>query len=137
MGSLDELYRANACRRSRDCRGIAPSNWPDDQLLETAPCCPLLRLEEPTLPLDPSPVSSPSEQPLARGPVFVCRCPPGVRRAMQFRVPQTVSDRPNAGAKSDDGNGSFLREQVLTAESLRADDPGRERQGARDHLHRR
>src|SRR6266581_1846719 len=46
---------------------------------------------------------------------------PDVRRATQFHVPQTVSDRPNAGAKSDDGNGSFLREQVLIGESLRAD----------------
>src|SRR2546428_10262866 len=105
MGSLDELYRANACRRSRDCRGIARPNWPDAQRLETAPCCHLFRLEEPTLPLDRSPVSCPSEQPLATAPVFVERSPPDVRRATQFRVPQTVSDRPNAGAKSDDGNG--------------------------------
>src|SRR5215467_6167897 len=131
MGSLDELYRANACRR------IARPNWPDAQRLETATCCHLFRREAPTLPLDRSPVSCPSEQPLAPAPVFVGRCPPGVRRATQFRVPQTVSDRPIAGAKSDDGNGSFLLEQLLTAESLRADDPGRERQGARDHLHRR
>src|ERR1700693_3577426 len=113
MGSLDELYRANACRRSRDCRGIARPNWPDAQRLETVPCCHLFRLEEPTLPLDRSPVSCPSEQSLAPGPVFVGRCPPGVRRAMQFRVPQTVFDPVNAEAESDDGNGSFLLEQVV------------------------
>src|SRR5262249_53201709 len=136
-GSLDEWYRANACRRSRDCQGIARPNWPDVQRLETAPCCRLFRLEAPMLPLDRSPVSCPSEQPLATAPVFVGRCPPDVRRAMQFRVPQTALDPVNAAAESDDGNGSFLPEQVLTAESLRADDLGRERQGARDHLHRR
>src|SRR3977135_1252982 len=61
-------------------------------------------MNTPTLPLDRSPVSCPSEQPLATAPVFVERSPPDVRRATQFRVPQTVFDRSNAGAKSDDGN---------------------------------
>src|ERR1700675_4238324 len=117
-------------------RNDCVSNWPDDQQLETAPCCYLFQLEEPTLPLDRSPVSCPSEQPLAPGPVFVGRCPPGVRRAMQFRVPQTVFDPVNVQAESDDGNGSFLLEQVVIAESSRADDPGRGRRGARDYLHR-
>ena len=49
----------------RDCRGIARPNWPDAQRLETAPCCHLFRLEEPTLPLDRSPGSCPSAQPPA------------------------------------------------------------------------
>src|SRR6476646_5097170 len=83
------------------------------------------------------PVSCPSEQPLATVPIFVERSPPDVGRAVQFRVPQIALDPVNAEAKSDDGNGSFLPEQVLTAESLRADDPGRDWQGARDHLPRR
>src|SRR5215469_5381828 len=73
----------------------------------------------------------------ATAPVFVGRYPPGVRRARQFRVPQTAFDPVNAEAKSDDGNGSFLLEQVLIAESSRADDPGQGRRGAPDHLHRR
>lgn len=115
MDSLDELYRANACRRFRDCRGIVRPNWPDAQLLETAACCHLFRLEEPRLPLDRSPVSCPSEQPHAPGPVFVGRCPPGVRRAVQFHVPQTGLDPVNAAAESDDGNGSFLLEPVVAA----------------------
>src|ERR1700751_675165 len=99
MGSLDGLYRADACRRSRDCRAIARPNWPDAQRLETGPCCPLFRREEPTLPLDRSPVSCPSEQPLAPVLVFVERSAPDVRRAVQFRVPQTALDPINVGAK--------------------------------------
>src|SRR5580692_11597400 len=105
MGSLAELYHANVCRHFRGCPGIARPNWPDAQRLETAPCCHLFRLEAPTLPPDRSPVLCPSEQPLATDPVFVERSPPNVRRAMQFRAPQTVFDRPNAVAKSGDGNG--------------------------------
>ena len=135
-GSLDELHRANVCRHFRDCLGTAPPNWPTAQRLETAPCCHLPPLEGPTLPLDRLPVSCPSEQPLAIAPVLVGRCPPDVLRAMQFRVPRTAFDPVNAEAKSDDGNGSFLLEQVLIAESSRGDDPGRGRRGAPDHLHR-
>src|SRR5580700_4172041 len=62
--------------------------------------------------IDPR-VSCPSEPPLATAPAFVGRCPPGVLRAKQFRVPQTVFNPVNAEAESDDGNGSFLREQVV------------------------
>src|SRR5664279_1556208 len=136
-GPLAELYRANACRHFRDCPGIARPSWRDVPRLETAPCCHRFRLEASMLPLDRSPVSCPSEPPLAIAPVSVERSPPDVHRATQFRVPQTALDPVTAGAKSDDGNGSFLREQVLIAESLPADDPGRARQGARDHLPRR
>jgi len=93
-------------------------------------------VEEPTLPLDRPQVSCPSEPPLAIAPVFVGRCPPDVLRAMQFRVPQTAFDPVNAAAKSDDGDGSFLLAQVFIAESSRADDPGRGRRGAPDHLPR-
>src|ERR1700730_6575382 len=49
------LLKSAHSRHFRDCPGIARPNWPDAQLLETAPCCLLFRLEEPTLPLDRSP----------------------------------------------------------------------------------
>src|SRR6266852_2695499 len=136
MGSLDELHRANVCRHFRDCLGTARPNWPTVQRLETAPCCPLSRLEGPTLPLDRPPVSCPSEPPLAIAPAFAGRCPPGVLRAMKFRVTQTAFDPVNDEVKSDDGNGSFLLAQVLIAESSHADDPGPGRRGAPDHLPR-
>src|SRR5947207_419652 len=125
MGSPGELYRASACRRFRDYPGTARPNWPAARPLETAPCCPLLPLEEPIPPLDRCPVSCPSEQPLGPVPIFGGRCPRGVLRAMQFRVPQNAIDPVNAEAKSDGGNGSFPPEQVLTAESSRADGPTR------------
>jgi hypothetical protein len=110
MDSLEELHRANVCRHFRDCLGTTRPKWPTAQRLETAPCCPLPRREGP---LDRPPVSCPSEPLLATAPAFVGRCPPGVLRAKQFRVPQTVFDPVNAEAESDDGNGSFLREQVV------------------------
>jgi hypothetical protein len=115
MGCLDDLYRANACRHSRDCRGLARPNWPDAQRLETARCCHLFSARRAHAATRSNPGIVSQEQPLAPGPVFVGRFPPGVRRAMQYHVPQTVFDPVNAEAENDDGNGSFLLEQVVIA----------------------
>ncbi len=113
MDSLEELHRANVCRHFRDCLGTTRPKWPTAQQLETAPCCPLPRREGPLdHSIDPQ-YRVPASHRLRQPRLFVGRCPPGVLRAKQFRVPQTVFDPVNAEAESDDGNRSFLREQVV------------------------
>ena len=109
MGSLEELHRANVCRHSRDCLGTTRPNWPTASGWKLRHVVPYLGQKGHSI--DPRyRVPAP---PLATAPAFVGRCPSGVLRAKQFRVPQTVFDPVNAEAESDDGNGSFLREQVV------------------------